>query len=199
VLDTSGGESLGAGLGIPGTVVDLVGVTLRLEDGVTRVVVDVDLMFVVEIDSGDPALSVDCDSSDTTSALGDLDSLLLLTGVGVPGEDGGLGADLTGDSGLSVGADADAHDIIGVMLGVVGNVLGGVVDLATTEECLGVGCSVENDTEGGSHVDGLTLGVPVDVLSGVGASVTIDVLESVGLLRLLGFVFVVVGRLLNLA
>ena len=158
---------------------DLVGVTLLLHDLVARVVEDVDLMLVVEIDSGNPAITVDCDGSDTTGALGNLYSLLLLSSACVPGEDGGLGADLAGDSGLALGANTDAHNIIGVMLHVIGNVLGSAVDLTTTEEFLGVGCWVKNDTKSSSHVDCLSTAVEVDVLLAVGATVAVDVLELV--------------------
>jgi len=179
VLDTSGGESLATGLGVPADVVNLVGITLLLHDLIAIVVEDVDLMFVVEIHSTDPSLVVDSDGGDATGTLGNLDSLLLLTGAGVPLEDGGLGADLSGDGGLALGADANAHNIIGVMVLIVGDVLGRGIDLTTTEELLGVGLGVQDDTEGGGHVDGAASGVPVDVLTGVSASVAIDVLEVV--------------------
>ena len=179
VLDTGSRESLAAWLFVPANVMDLVGVTLLLHDLVARVVEDVDLMLVVEIDGSNPAITVDCDSSDTTGALGDLDSLLLLSGACVPGEDGRLGADLTGNSGLALRADTDAHNIIGVMLHVIGNVLGSGLDLTATEEFLGVGCWVKNDTEGSSHVDSLVIAVEVDVLLAVSATVAVDVLEIV--------------------
>ena len=179
VLHTSSGESLAAWLGVPADVMDLVGVTLLLDDLVAIVVEDVDLMLVVEIDGADPSIVVDSDGGDATGALGDLYSLLLLASAGVPGEDGGLGADLTGDGGLTLRADADAHNIIGVMVLVIGDVLGSVVDFTATEELLGVRLAVEDNTESSGHVDGLTVGVPVAVLLGVGASVTIDVLELV--------------------
>lgn len=67
---------------------------------------------------------------------------------------------------------------------VVSNFLGGVVDFTTTEELLGVAGGVKDDTEGSSHVSGLLVGVPVGVLTGVSASVTVDVLELVGLVGL---------------
>lgn len=158
---------------------DLVCVTLLLEDEVARGIEDVGLMLVVHIDGADPALSVNGDGSDTTSALGDLDSLLLLACAGIPCEDGWLGAALTGDGSLALWADADAQDIIGVMILVVGDVLGSVFDLTATEEFLGVGLRVKNDTESSGHVDSLAVLVPVDVLLGVSASVTINVLEVV--------------------
>lgn len=57
--------------------------------------------------------------------------------------------------------------------------LGFLLDFATTEELLGVFLHVENNTESSSHVDSLALFVEVTVLLGVGASVSVDVLEGV--------------------
>lgn len=136
-------------------------------------------MLVVEINGSNPAVTVDCDSGDTTGALGNLYSLLLLAGASVPGEDGRLGADLAGDSSLALGADTDAHNVISVVVHVVGNIFGRVIDLTTTEELLGVGGDVENDTESSSHVDGLAIAVPVDVLLAVGATIAVDVFEVI--------------------
>lgn len=62
---------------------------------------------------------------------------------------------------------------------IVGNILSSVVDETTTEELLGVGAVIEDDTEGGGHVDGLAGGVEVDVLSGVSASVTVHIVQVV--------------------
>jgi len=183
VLDTGGGKSGGTRLGIPGDVVDFVGITLLLEDAVALTIIAVHLMFVVEIGGGDVTFSVDGDGVDATGALCDLDTEALLASAGVPSEDGWLGADLTRDSHLSLGAESDGHDVVGVMVLIVGDVLGGVLDLTTTEEFLGVGFVVKDDTEGGSHVDGVTLAIPVAVLLGVAAAVAIDVLKSVGGVR----------------
>ena len=121
-------------------------------------------MLVVQIDSSDPAIGVDGDGGDATSALSNLYSLLFLAGAGVPREDGGLGADLAGDSGVATRVNTDAHHIIGVVVLVIGDVLGSVVNLAASEEFLGVGRDVEDDTQGSSHVDSLALVVPVNVL-----------------------------------
>jgi len=159
--------------------VNLVSVTLLLHHLVAVVVEDVHLMLVVQIDSSDPAFRVDGDGGDATSAFGDLYSLLLLAGASVPGEDGGLGAGLAGDSGVTSGVHTDAHHIIGVVVLVIGDVLGRVLDLTATEELLLVGGDVEDDTEGGSHVDSLVLAVPVHVLLRVSAAVAIDVFEVV--------------------
>ena len=158
---------------------NLVGVTLLLHELLTILIEDVDLMFVVEIHSGDPAVAVDGNSGDATGTLGDLNSLLLLGTACVPGEDGWLGADLAGDGRLALRADANAHNIISVMVLVIGDVLGRVLDLTTTEEFLGVGTWVQDNAEGGSHVDSVAIFVPVDVLLGVGAPVAIDVLKVV--------------------
>ena len=63
---------------------------------------------------------------------------------------------------------------------IVCDIFGSVINLTTTEEFLSVRASVKNDTKGGSHVDGLAVLVPVDVLFGISASVAVDVLKSVG-------------------
>lgn len=198
MLDTGRRESLGTGLVVPTDVMDLVGITLLLEDAVTIVVIDVDLMFVVKIDSADPAFRVDSDGLDSTSALSDLHSLLLLTGLGIPSEDGRLIASLTRDSSSTVGAHTDAHNIIGMVVHVISDILSRAVNFTTTKEFLGVGLGVKNDTEGSGHVNGLSTGVEVDVLLGVSASVTIDVLEIVGNARGILVDIVMAVRLNNL-
>ena len=179
MLNAGSGESLAAWLGVPADVMDLVSVTLLLHDLVATVVEDVDLMLVVEIHGSNPAITVDCDGGDTTGALGNLYSLLLLAGASVPGEDGRLGANLAGNGSLALRADTDAHNVISVVVHVVCDVFRRVFDLTTAEELLGVAGGVENDTESGSHVDSLALAVPVDVLLAVGATIAVDVLEFV--------------------
>ena len=179
VLDTSRGESLGTRLGVPADIMDFVGITLLLEDALTILVVDVDLMFVVKINGSDPAIGIDSASSDTTGTLGNLNSLFLGTSVSIPSEDGRLGTNLTRDGCGAVGADANAHNIIGMVILIIGNILGSVLNFTTTEESLSVGCSVKDNTESSGHVDGLSTGIEVDVLLGVSASVTIDVFEIV--------------------
>ena len=62
---------------------------------------------------------------------------------------------------------------------IIGNILGGVVDLTTSEELLGVGTGIKDDTKGGSYVDGLASRVKVNVLSRVCASVSIDIFKSI--------------------
>ncbi len=155
-------------------------------------------MFVVEIGSADPSLRVHGNSLDTTGTLGNLDTLLLLASACVPGEDGGLGADLARDTSVARGVHTEAHDVIGVMVLIVGDVLGSGLNLATTEEFLRVRVLVKDNTESGSHVDSVALTIPVCVLLGVGATVTIDVLESVGLVGLLVVDWVMVVGLLDL-
>lgn len=181
MLDTSGGESLAAGLVVPCDVEDLVLVTLVLEDHLTLAVVAVDVVIVVDINSADHVLGVDVASGNTTSALANLHAVFLLACHSAPGEDGGGGTSLAGDSNGLVGVDGNTHDVVGVMVGVLSNVLGGAIDLAATEEFLGVVGVVKDDTESSSHVDGVALSVEVDVLLGVSATVAVDVLESVGL------------------
>ena len=182
MLLTSSSEPLGAR--VPGAIVDDVGVTLLLEDAVSAVVIAVNLMLVVEIGSADPAISIHGAGLDTTGTLCNLDALSLLTSAGIPGEDGGLRADLTGDGGGACGVQTEAHNVICVMVLVIGHVLGGRLNLTTTEEFLGVAILVQDNTKGGSHVDSLALTVPVSVLLGFGAAVAIDVLKSVGLVGL---------------
>ena len=180
MLDTAGHEAGGARLEIPSDIVNLVLVTLLLERLIALCVKHEDMMVVVEVSSRDPAFSVDSDAVDSTRTLSELHSLFLLASAGIPGEDGRLGADLSRDSCGSLGAYLQAHDIVSVMVLVIGDILGSVSDLTTTEELLGVGLTVEDDTEGGSHVDSLSSAVEVDILLGVGASVAVDVLKLVG-------------------
>lgn len=199
VLPTGGGESLGARLLIPSDIHDLVLVTLVLEDEVAGAVVAVDVVIVVEIDSADHILGVDVTGSDATSTLGDLHAVLLLTSAGVPGEDARRCTNLAGDGSGASFVDRHAHNIIGVMVGVLSDVLGGVSDLTTTEEFLGVGAVVQDDTESSGHVDSVVLGVEVDVLLRVSATVAVDVLKFVGLSGLRVVDRVVVVRLSDLS
>jgi len=180
VLDTSGRESLGTRLFVPADIVNLVSITILLHDLLARTVEHVHLMVVVTISGANPAFGVDGDSLDTTSALGDLYPLLLLAAARVPGEDGGRVAILAGDGGVTVSVETQAQNIIRVVFTVVRHVLRRVFDLATTEEFLRVGLGVEDDAEGGGHVDSGASAVPVDVLLGVSASVAVDVLKFVG-------------------
>ena len=98
VLNTSRCESLRVGLGIPADIVNLVGITLLLEDSVSCLVEAVHLMFVVEIYSSDHSCIIYGYGGDTTSSLGNFDSVLFLSRNGVPSEDGGSSTRLTGDT-----------------------------------------------------------------------------------------------------
>lgn len=86
---------------------------------------------------------------------------------------------LSSDTKVSLGADVDGHDIVSVMILISGDVLGSAVDLATSEEFLGVGRWVENNSKGGSEVGNASALGEVDVLSRVNGSVPVDVLEVV--------------------
>lgn len=138
VLGSGSCEALGTWLGIPTDIVDLVGITFLLEALLAGVVEDVNLMLVVEISSANPSIFGDGYSLDATGTLGNLDTLLFLTSGGVPAEDGGLGANLARNGGLALRADTDAHNIISVVVLVVGNVLCSGVNLTAAEELLGV-------------------------------------------------------------
>ena len=48
---------------------------------------------------------------------------------------------------------------------IISYILGGVVDLTTSKEFLGVRVGIKDDSKGGSHVDSLTSRVKVNVLS----------------------------------
>ena len=98
VLNTSRCESLRVGLGIPADIVNLVGITLLLEYSVSRLVEAVHLMLVVEIYSSDHSCIIYGYGGDTTSSLGNFDSVLFLSRNGVPSEDGGSSTRLTGDT-----------------------------------------------------------------------------------------------------
>jgi hypothetical protein len=74
------------------------------------------------------------------------------------------------------------HDIIGVMVEVIGNLLRFVFDWATSKEGLGVRFLIEDDAEASSHIDDLTIWVVVHILTGVLTSVSINVLELVHLI-----------------
>ena len=77
------------------------------------------------------------------------------------------------------------------MVLVIGDILGSVSDFTPTEKLLGIGSTVKDDTEGSSHVNSLSLAVEVDVLLGVCASVSVDVLKLIGYIWNLSVVWVV--------
>ena len=201
MLGTSSGEGSGTRLGGEAHIVDLVGVTLLLgHESASLSVEHVQVMLVVEINGSDEGTALgDGNGGDTSASLGELETVELLTSAGVPGEHDGGGSNLTGDGDLSLGADLDGHDVVGVLVLVVSNLLGGVVDFASTEEFLGVGGNIKNNTNGSSHVSGLLVLVPVHVLARVSASVAVHVLKLVLGVRLGGVHIVVSGRLDDLA
>ena len=96
-------------------------------------------MVIVEISSRHPAIGIDSDTVNTTRTLSELHSLFLLASDGIPGEDGRLGADLSRGSSASSGVYLQAHDVVSVMVLVIGDILGCIGDLTATEEFLGVG------------------------------------------------------------
>ena len=145
---------------------NLVGVTLFFHDKVSRCnFVDKESVIVVEANASNVgAIRGDRDGLDSTHALGELESLFERSINSTPCEHDGCATNLSGNSHLSSVANLDAHDIVGVSDLVGGVVLGGIVDLATTEELLGVGGLIEDNTESSSHVDSLSVGVVVNVL-----------------------------------
>lgn len=65
------------------------------------------------------------------------------------------------------------------MILVTGNLLGLVLDLATSEESLGIGFLVEDDTKACGHISDIAIWIKVYVLTRVLASVAINVLQGV--------------------
>ena len=188
VLAASGGESVGSLSAVKGNIEDLVSGSLLHELALTSGSVEaVHAMVVMEISGGNEGgVGGDVDGRNTAGATGELHALHHLAGASVPGEDSGGAADLSSDANLALSADTNGHDVVGVGLAVVGNVLGSVVNFASTEELLlgRAALVVEDNAEGGGHVDYLVLAVEVDVLTRVGGAVSEDVLELVGLLGL---------------
>jgi len=122
-----------------------------------------------------------------------------LSSLGTPGEHSRSRADLSRNSGASVRGHSDSHDIVSVMITIVGDLLGGVFDLTATEELLGVSLRVKDNTEGSCHVDRSIVTVEENVLSAISASVAVNVLKSVRAVGLGVVDGVVVVRLGNLA
>jgi hypothetical protein len=50
--------------------------------------------------------------------------------------------------------------------------------LATAEELLGLGAVIQDNTESSCHINGFTIRIDVNILSGIFTSVTVDPLES---------------------
>jgi len=200
VLDTSSGESLGAGLSRPLNIHDTVGTTLVRHDEVALLHVEyMNIMVVVKINASEHGVVLGpTDGLNTSGTLLEFKFVHLFTSDGVPNEDSGSGADLTGDSHLSVGAQINRGDIVVMTIFIVTSLLGLVGNFTTTEEFLGVGVVVKDDTKSSSHVNDLTVLVDEAVLARVSASVTVDVVKSVSLIRLIIVDGVVIVRLSDL-
>lgn len=200
MFDTSSGESLGAWLLRPLDIHDTVGTTLVRHDEVTTLHVEnVDIVVVVEIDASEHGVVLGpTDSLDTSGTLLEFELVLLLTSSGIPNEDSGSGANLARYGKLSVGAQIDGGDIVVVTILIIASLLGAVLNLTTTEELLGVGVVVKDDTKSSGHVNDLTILVNETVLARVRASVTVDVVKGVSLVRLFIVDGVVIVRLSDL-
>ena len=87
-------------------------------------------------------------------------------------------SNLSRDSNISTSSCVyiEAHDIIGMMLGRISGLFRLVIDFTTSEECLSIVSFVKNDTEGCSDVDDITIGVIINVLAGILASVAVHIL-----------------------
>lgn len=94
-------------------------------------------------------------------------------------------ADLAGDALVGLGVVLDGEDVVGVCVVVVGDVLGFVVDEASSEELLGVGVGVVDDAESGTLPDVVAVGGQVEVVPGVVCFVPVHVVHPVLLIWLL--------------
>jgi len=200
MLVTNGTESSGSWLLGELNIIDLVGITLGLQARSTGAnIKDVDLVFVVKIDTSDKLLVIrDSTSIDSSGTLANLEFLDLLTSLSVPKEQRGGGTNLTGKSHLSLGANVNGHDVVSMSIIVVSLLLGLVFDFTTTEEFLGVSVVVKDNTKSSSHIADLAVGVKEDVLSCVSASVSVNVVQSVSDIGLIVVDGVVIVRLSNL-
>lgn len=187
VLGATSDEALGARLGGVAHIHDLVGVSLLPHDeAAVGDVEDVHVVVVVEIDeSAVVTVLGDADGSHTARALGELIAGLLLTGAGIPCEGNGGRANLAGSGELSARRDGNCGNVVVVGVLVGGSLLGLVLGHAAAEEFLGVGALVKDNAKGSGHVDGLSIGVEENVLTAIGATVTVNVFEVVALRGLL--------------
>jgi len=159
----------------------------------------VDIVVVVKIGaSNHGSILANANSLDTSGTFFEFKLLFLLTSTGVPNKESGSGADLARDSPFSHLVHIYSKNIVVVTIFIVTSLLGLVLNLSTTKEFLGVLIMVKDNTKSGSHVDNLTVLVEEDVLARVSASVTINVLKSVSLIRLVVVDGVVIIRLSNL-
>mmetsp|Transcript_22822 Transcript_22822/g.16141 ORF Transcript_22822/g.16141 Transcript_22822/m.16141 type:complete len:251 (+) Transcript_22822:1353-2105(+) len=202
MLVTNGTESSGSWLLGELDIIDLVGITLSLQARSTGAnIKDVDLVFVVKIDTSNKLLVFrDSTSVDSSGTLADLEFLNLLTSLSIPKEERRSGTNLTGKSHLSAAANINGHDVVGVSIFVVSLLLGLVLNFTTAEEALGVSVVIEDNTESSGHIADLAVGVEEDVLSSVSASVSVNVVQSVsdiGLIVVNGVVIVGLSNLTN--
>jgi len=167
-----GGTSKGVLLRVPAQVDHRVRATLHLSLLVTSGgVKNGNSVIVVITQSGNKGtVVIPANSFGASGVSGLLTSGNELTSLGIPNEDSGLLSDLTSGDSLSIGGQSESRDIIVMLLAVGSNI--------TTEEFLGVVVLVQDDTESGSHVNGITVGIVEQVVSGVNGSVTVDVLQS---------------------
>lgn len=195
-LDTGGPEVVLVGL-VKGEIPDGVGATLDVPEHLAGADIEEgDDMVVGSISSCNSiTISGNSNSGNTSSVSREGLSTDLLTRAGIPDKNSGVLANLTGDTSGSITSSVavHGHDVVAVMVLRGSGLLGFVLDLATTEELLGVGRLVKNDTEASSHVADVALRVVVNSHSRVLASVAIDVFELVSLigLRLFNFRMIV--------
>jgi len=200
VLGSNGTHLVIAGNAGEGDVVDLVAITLLLVHLVARLAVeDVDVVVVGHVD-GSESFHVcgDGDALETGGSLVEDGTLLLFSSDGVPDEDQGDGSTLSSDGERAITRHGEGHNVIVVTVHLTSSLSSAVIGFTTTEEFLSVGSSVEDDSEGGSHVGDLAVFVEVDVLARVLGSVSVAVLKSVGLVGLVSVSLVMLGRLGNL-
>lgn len=148
--------------------------TLSVEDG--------DVVVVTPVGGGDElGVAGDGASGNCPGVLCELRPEPLLAGLSVPHEDCRPLANLASDGPLSaaVRVHIHGHDIVGVMVQIIGHLLGFVLDFATTKELLGVRLLVQDDSEASSHVDDFAFWVIVHVLPRVLTPIPIHVLKTV--------------------
>lgn len=144
-------------------------------------------MVVALVGGGDVlAVAGDGTSGNCPGILRELRPGPLLTGSSVPYEDRWRLANLTCDGPLSVamGVHIHRHDIVGVMVHIIGHLFRFVFDLASSEILLSVRLLVQNDSKTSSHIDNFAVGVVIHVLPRVLAPVPIHVLQRVCLVWL---------------
>lgn len=200
MLGSDGTQLVIAGSTREADVVNLVGISLLLVLlNAGSAVEDVDVVIVGHVDGSELGhVGGDGDALESSGSLVEDGTLLLLSSDGVPSEDQGDGSTLSSDGERAIGRHGEGHDVVVVTVHLTSGLSSGVISLTTTEEFLSVRFSVEDDSEGGSHVGDLVVLVEVDVLARVLRSVSVAVLKSVGLVGLISVSFVVLFGLGNL-